>query len=822
MGLLALAAVAHVNARRFLRHVSIAGVAGVLGALAAVAALTDVHTGAHARRAVLAVDRSASIDSAMSGVEGRWISRANPDGCIVPCRVVSFGAGASSLPPSAAASSTRAATNLESGVSAAVAAAPQGGRVVVLSDGEQTVGDASHVVAAARARDVTIDAVQLTDDSLADAALTRLDAPSAVHQGDTISLLVTVRSTQIAGALLSVTRDDGKPTSQGIRLVKGDNPFTLSYTAASEGWHAFRVGVRLPGDQRRQNDVLTASVDVGAPPQAIVASVSPNPAIAQILEARGVRPIVAQPSSLPTEPEGYNTIDAVVLDDVPANLLGDAQLTALKTAVRDGGLGLVTLGGRHAYSLGGYARSALDAVLPVASLSPGDLQRRHLAVELVLDRSGSMADTAGGEGIPKMTMALSAARQTATFVSTHDDELGITAFDIAPHLVLPMERITPGPVTDGVKATINKLTADGGTDIYLGLRAGLQQVLKSASPNRHIILLTDGISQPHNYTGLLQQLKKDHIAVATVALGTDVDSALLKSISDATGGNFYATKRARDLPKIFVKETRLSAEPVQINGLQDVLPQGSSPVVRSLVGVKLPSLRGNVVTRLRAGAQVDLIARSASDKTEPALAQWGYGTGRVISWTPGLGAPWATAWTPQSALWNDAVRWVARGVPAAPASVKASVGTATALSVDLSAAGPTPATRINAVLGGSAAAGRRVALDETTPSVYTADLPVLPVGSYDLTLALPSSLGGSQLFRVDVPYAAEYQPTSVGRATLAQLATQTGGALLAPGDTAALTGDRRAWRVPLLVLALVFFLTSVTARMLVRAQFRRS
>jgi hypothetical protein len=106
--------------------------------------------------------------------------------------------------------------------------------------------------------------------------------------------------------------------------------------------------------------------------------------------------------------------------------------------------------------------------------------------------------------------------------------------------------------------------------------------------------------------------------------------------------------------------------------------------------------------------------------------------------------------------------------------------------------------------------------------VYTADVPALPVGSYNLTLALSQALGGSQLFRVDVPYAAEYRPTSIGRATLGQLTRQTGGALLSAGDTAALTGDRRAWRVPLLVLALVLFLASVAARMLVRAQFRRS
>lgn len=810
------------SARELGRRVSLAGVAAVLAVLAAVGALADLHTGSRAPRAVLAVDRSASIDTAMRRVESRWIGRADPDGCVAPCRIVGFGARAEALPPGSVDSSMRGATNLEAGVAAAVAAAPRGGRVVLLSDGEQTTGDALEAVAAARARDVRIDAVPLERGDLPDAALVRLDAPPAVHEGDTISLLLTVRSTGIGGATLSVARDGSKAARQAIRLHQGDNPFTLSYTAASVGWHTFRVAVQFPGDQRPQNDVLTSSVSVGAPPRAIVASVSPNPRIAAILTARGVRTTVARPDSLPSDAAGYADVDAVVLDDIPAYRLATRQLNALSAAVRDAGLGLLTLGGRHAYSLGGYAHSALDSVLPVASLSPGDLQRRHLAVELVLDRSGSMADTAGGEGIPKMTMALSAARDTAAFVSAHADELGIVAFDITPHQVLPMQRVTPGPATTRVVSRINRLTADGGTDIYLGLRAGLNQVLASKSPNRHIILLTDGISQPHNYSGLLQELKRDHIAVATVALGTDVDSDLLRRIARATGGNAYTTKRARDLPKIFVKETRLSAEPIQLNGPQQVLPQASSPVVRSLVGVKLPSLSGNVVTRLRPGAQVDLIARSSSNKTEPALAQWGYGTGRVVSWTPGLGAPWATEWTPRTALWNDAVRWVARVLPPAPASATARSGTLTSLQVDLAAAGPTPESRLSAVLRRPGGTPSRIRLNESTPSVYTANVAPLPAGSYELALSLPDAVGGPQLLRVDVPYAAEYLPTGLGRSTLGQLVVQTGGSLLQPGNPGALTGDRRAWRVPLLVLALVLFLTSVAARMLVRSQFRRA
>ena len=420
-----------------------------------------------------------------------------------------------------------------------------------------------------------------------DAALIRLDAPATVHQGDTISLLATVRSTTAAQATLSIALDGGEPASQVVRLRRGENPFTLSYTAVGGGWHSFRARVALPGDERVQNDALTASVRIGAPPRVIVASAGPAPPIASILAARGVRATVAAPASLPRAAADYAAVDAVVLDDVPANLLGASQVGALAGAVQDGGLGLLTLGGRHAYSLGGYAHSALDRLLPVASLSPGDLQRRRLAVELVLDRSGSMADTAGGEGIPKMAMAKSAARQTAEFVSSRGDELGIVGFDSAPQRVLAMQRVTPGASLKRVLAGIGGVTADGGTDIYRGLEAGLNELLASKAPNRHMILLTDGISQEHDYTALLERLKRNRIAVATVALGTDVDAALLRRISKATGGNAYATKLAADLPRIFVKETRLSTEPIQIVGAQEVLP--AAPARRALTRGRRPA-----------------------------------------------------------------------------------------------------------------------------------------------------------------------------------------------------------------------------------------
>jgi hypothetical protein len=805
------------------RRSGIAAILVILGALAALAALLDPHSGVGSPRVLLALDRSASIDQSMRATEARWLAaaRAHAGSCGTPCGVVSFAATADLVPASAPELAPRtdlraggAATDLARGIAAAVAASPEGGRVIALSDGEQTQGDATTAVAAARARHVTIDAVPLVDPQLRDAALTRLDAPRTVRRGDTIPLLVTVRSTVTGTARLAVRHDGGRATFQTKLLQRGDNPLTLSYTAATSGWHSFRVQVRMPGDRLRRNDALSVSVEVGAPPRVVVASSSATPAIARILAGRGVPTTVEPASALPASAAAYAGIDAVVLDDLPANRLGAAQISALTGAVRDGGLGLLTLGGPHAYSLGGYARSPLDRLLPLASLVPGDLQRRNLALELVLDRSGSMSDTS--RGVPKIAMAQSAAKQAAGFAHAHQDEFGIVAFDIRPHVLFDLQRIGSGSIADRVDAQIGGLHADGGTDIFLGLRAGYRQILASRSANRHIILLTDGISQPHTYTTLLAQLKRHDITVATVALGTNVDSDLLRRIADATGGNSYETANARDLPKIFIKETRLSAKPVQIAGRQRVLARSSSPIVRSLSGKTLPALDGNVVTHLQDGAQLILRAKSGTATSDPALAEWGVGLGRVVSWTPGLEGTWAGAWRAETALWNDVARHVARGLPAPPVRASASEGTETRLEIDLGDLAPTARTTIAAVLEGPRSS-TNVVLRETAPSRYTAVVPARPPGSYGLTLDLPAALGGRRRVLVDVPYPAEYLPTPAGRATLAEVVTQTGGSVRAQDPAATLSGTARSWRSPLLALSLVLFLLSVVSRMLVRS-----
>lgn len=782
--------------------------------LAVALAGPDLHVGS-SRTTVIAADGSGSVGARAQAIERRVIKHTRSQRCASPCTPVRFG--------------TAQQTDLQQALSGALALAPNGGQLAVLSDGGQTNGNVLATAKLARSRGVRIDWVQLPGRA-PDAAITAISAPATVRIGDTIPLSLTIRATARTAVTLSISHDGGKATSQRIAVQRGDNPLLLLYNAGSRGWHTFQAQVSAPGDIVLSNDTAATTVRVGSAPRVLVVSSSGSSPAAGILADQHLAVTTAAAASLPTSVAGYSRYATVVLDDVPATAMSSAQVAALTTAVRQGGAGLLVLGGNHSFSLGRYWQSPLQQILPVTSLVPGKLQRRNLALELVLDHSGSMLDEAGG--VPKIVLTRSASRQTAQFLSKHRDSLGIVDFDITPHLLLPLQSVAPGASLKRVNKLIDSLQADGGTNIFLGLKKGYEEIIKSHAKNRHVILMTDGISPGGAYGPLLQKFRKAHISVATVALGEDADRTLLKSISEVTGGHAYATNNARDLPRILVKETQLAAKPVRVSGHLKASVNGDSPIVRSLSGKALPGLAGNVVVKLKSGAQADLSATGQHGQTDPALAQWQVGAGRVAVWTPGLSSSWGAGWQGEGPLWNDAVRWVQRGLASTPLLPAPTPGASGSLQVDLSSLGVT-ASAVRSVSGTLTAPDgqvRRVDFTVTAPGLLRADVGQLTPGVYHFDLAafgVPSSgtgqestsstgldpIGLSAAGEVAIPYSTEDSPITAQTSQLGQLAAQTGGQVVSPGNVSALDGDRYDLRPLLLMLALATFLLGVVARL---------
>jgi Mg-chelatase subunit ChlD len=781
---------------------------------------------------VFVVDTSGSISPAARGAELAWLRAALqrlPEA--TPRALVTF-AGSSMLMQLPAQVDTKwlrdrlsssaeaTSTDIEQALRLALGALPDGGQIVLLSDGVQTTGEAQNVLPLASAHRVSIDTVAVPDDHPADAALTRLAAPRQAHEGDQIPLQIAVWSNRAADATLSVRQDGRAVGSQVVRLNPGNNPFLVNLAASSPGWHSYRAAIALRGDGVPQNNALDVVTDVSGPPRLLVVTANPRgSATAALLGGLGLSIHAVQSRSMPSTASAIESYDAVVLDDLPATALQAKQVAALDRAVRGAGVGLFVVGGPHSLTLGRYGQTPLERMLPVLSDTPNSLQQGNVALQLVMDRSGSMNDLAGQ--YPKILMAQKAASLGVDFAAQHKDDLGLVSFDLYTHLLLPMQKITPSS-SGRVHAIVNAMTADGGTNIYDALRLGLAQVLRSGAPYKHIILMTDGRSDPASYDRLLALMQRDQVTLSAIGLGQDADTVLLQYLAARGKGRFYYTNDAADLPRIFAEEARISAGSARVTGNLGVVIDASSPLVRSLNAGTLPRIKGYPATVLKASAVADLVVHAQGHSADPVLAHWQYGLGRVAVWTPGGDPAWAATWvTQEPALWDDVARWLAReaAIPALTPWLQSS-GDQQQIVVDTQQNSGRFVNLALIEMQAQAVGGgiQDLTTEEVGPGQYEALLPNATPGVYTITVQQVAGALTPVKALVAVPYAREYVPATPDQALLSQLAAETGGALLttprqirvhyAAGHV---TSDQDLWW-GLAALALALFVADIALR----------
>jgi Mg-chelatase subunit ChlD len=776
---------------------------------------------------LLLLDRSGSIAGASLAAEDGW-AQAIRDAAPT-AQTVSFGTG----------TGTDIAQAIRLGDAAVTGGSAS--RVVLVSDGLATSGDA---VAAASGTAIPVDVADIARTG-PDTAVTRLAAPRAVRAGDTIPLQVTVHATVARPAVVTIWRDGRAVSRLTLRLAAGDNPLLISSPSGPPGWRDFRVAVAMAGDTVPRNDALDAVTEVTAAPRLLY--VGSGGWFTALLRRLGFEVEVRPAAAVPATASAFTGFQGIILNDIPNGQLVPAQLTALSTAVRTEGAGLLVLGGTHSLTASWYAGTPLAAALPVAGTGSGP--QGSAALELVLDHSGSMIDLAGG--VTKISMARAAALGAIAFARGRHDRLGIISFDIAPHVIVPMQVMTAASAAAADRA-VDGLTANGGTNIYGALQAAAGQIAQlpdgiaqgsaggttppyPPATSRQIILMTDGVSQSAYYDTLVGRLRASGVTLTSVGLGDQVDKALLQRLAAAGGGRYYYTNNAADLPRIFAAEERLSVRPAHISGRIPAQVQASVPAVRSLVGTRVPDAGGLDATMLKPFATSDVTTGAvAGGERYPLLAQWQYGLGRVAVWTPGTAPDWLAGWAGEPDLWNDTVRWLLPGVPVPvlqPRLLDAYPGGAATVVVDtlrndgvlltapLLRASVTPPRGS----GAPAAQGAQVVLGlarAADPGIYTGTLPDAGPGVYRIVVTPPATAGTGPAVSTElaVGYPREYLPSPVGAALLAQVAAATGGRVLADpaGSAAWESAHNGAHRVAVwwlfAVLALAAFLTSVWLR----------
>lgn len=547
-------------------------------------------------------------------------------------------------------------TDLEGALRLGVALFPAGSarRMIILSDGRPTLGEAGRAVQLAHAQGAQVDIMPLNATLQNEAWLSRLAAPDRLHQGEEFTLSVTAHTTDDMEAMLTVLAGENIVAQERVHLNPGSNTFAIPLTAGESGFTSFRAYLTPATDTYPQNNTLSAFTMVEGLPRVLIvaADLAESDHLRPALQSAGLDVRESTPGALASDPASLAEYAAIVLVDTPAKSLSPRALAALQSYVRDLGGGLVAIGGPHAYGVGGWYDTSLEEILPVEMTLHDPERFPPMSIVIVIDKSGSM--TAREGGVQKIRLAGEAAARVAELI-TDMDEITVIAFDDRPVDVIgPL----PGSQREEVIGQVTCLQAGGG-GIYV--RESLQEALiylaDSDKHVRHIILLADGSDSEHQQ-GVRELVEEEivaqNITLSTIAIGAGPDLRFLEEIAALGNGRYHFTDRAANLPVIFAEETQLAKRSYVIE--EPFYPWQTSPSP-ILTGIEtVPQLVGYVATTPKPAAQVIL----STHQDDPLLAAWQYGLGRAVAWTSDATGRWARAWVEWndfSRFWTQAVRW---------------------------------------------------------------------------------------------------------------------------------------------------------------------
>lgn len=374
--------------------------------------------------------------------------------------------------------------------------------------------------------------------------------------------------------------------------------------------------------------------------------------LVQTLSAKGFRTECVAPEVFSDNPGGLVNCDLLVLSNVPAVLLSKQATETVQFYVQRGG-GLIVLGGDRALTPGGYHDAAIEEMLPLVCVPKPDRPKPTMALVLVLDCSGSM----NGE---KIRLAKLATKQTVETLGARD-MVGVLAFDERNRWIHRLGRCDD---KEAVLRRVDATEAGGGTRMHPALEQAFSALQAVSADARHILLLTDGVSQPGDFDSLCERIAKARISASIVGLGGNTDQNLLKQIAEKSNGRCYFAANAEVLPRIFVSETLVAAKTGIAATPCRVRAATTSAEFDGIDFRAVPSLSSHVETRLKPKGQVLVEA----DNGDPLLATWRYGQGRVAAFTSDLEGRWSASWLTWSGFarfWAQLGESIAR-VPASP------------------------------------------------------------------------------------------------------------------------------------------------------------
>ncbi len=564
-------------------------------------------------------------------------------------------------------------TNIARALERAISLFPEGAekRLVLITDGNETIGTAKRHIALARQMGVKIFPVIPPSGQHPEVSVEKFIVPPLVREGSAFGLRLVVRNGNdkpVRGNAV-VTANDQTLTRQEISLDPGLSVLEVPAQILQRGNYLLRAEVKAIPDTIEGNNRQSASLAVAGKVRSLVITDNPKTHLARALQMKEVQTEFRRPEGIPTQLSELLDYNCLVFDDISRSGISAQQMSVVESYVRDFGGGFLMAGGLRTFGDLGYKGTAVERALPVTfrEQRPKKKKRTPIALFLVIDRSNSMGYNSKVRGLhdgQKMQYAQKAALEL--LAQLQDTDLaGAIAFDSEPYLLAPLAPLTANRAE--LNGRISRLQYGGGTDFYEALEEAADQLGRSRGTIRHIILLTDGDSNrsPADHYPLVATIAQRQISITTLRIGLDtVNLQLLSFMSEKTGGRFYHVEDVEMLPQLLIKDTK---QAMREKDDDDDKPKEIIPHVgeRGMILQGLddfPSLDEYMLTKPKNGANVQLYTDIHTEH-DPLLASWQYGLGKVVVVTfdpSGAGSSDWIRWEGYGKFWSQAVRWAIR------------------------------------------------------------------------------------------------------------------------------------------------------------------
>src|SRR5579871_3712382 len=516
------------------------------------------------------------------------------------------------------------ATDLEAAISEAVTSLPSGlvPRLVLISDGNENAGSITRAAWQAQRLGIPIDTFALEGRTRPNLRLESVSLPTLAFTGEQFPVDLNLSSPKAVNGTVEISAEGKLLGSNRIALEQGSNQIRVHATLATPG------ALNLSG-LIRADDLGEIRFDRAVTlrrPKVLFITQDPEGTEKHLLDTLSAARFDVDRTGDPTQ-GALSDYQLVVFNNLDLEALSAARKDEIEKFVKQGGGLLVIAGERNTYKESKKVEDALDRAMH-AKLAP-PRSPEGTAVILIIDKSSSME----GKKIELARLAAIGVVENLRPI----DQVGVLIFDNSFQWAVPVRKAEDKAL---IKRLISGIVPDGGTQIAPALAEAYRKVLPSKATFKHIVLLTDGISEEGDSLDLSKEALVQHVTISTVGLGQDVNRAYLEKVASSAGGKSYFLNEPSGLEQILLKDVM---EHTGSTAVEKTLRPVVAKNVEILEGVGIdsaPALKGYV--RFIPKPSADTILKI--DEKEPLLVRWQYGLGRSVVFGSDAKSRWAADW----------------------------------------------------------------------------------------------------------------------------------------------------------------------------------